>query len=185
MASSNASHTGRAVARATTLARHHEPGMVIDTRTRSSPPRLPVADRQAHPAHDVHLPQLHRPGPLPPAIVLPATPPRLRLTRPWRIRQRSTDVRPGNPIEPLPLQPIQDRARPPPRMLTAHLHNPRLDLRGHLMRTRQRPRALIRQARPTRDRHKRPSHTCTVWRATPNRRATSITVAPSRTSNTA
>ena len=67
------------------------------------------------------------------------------MTSPWRIRHRSIDVRPGNGIDALALEPEQDRARPPPRMRPAHLHDPRLDHRVHLMRTRQRPRAPIGQ----------------------------------------
>jgi hypothetical protein len=42
-------------------------------------------------------------------------------------------------------EPEQDRARPPPRMLTAQLHDPGLDARRHLMRTRQRLRRLVGQ----------------------------------------
>ncbi|HEX5304237.1 MAG TPA: hypothetical protein VFW50_45315 [Streptosporangiaceae bacterium] len=49
------------------LGADHEPGMVID-------PGHDLhfgAVREEHPAHHVHLPQVHRPRPLPPPVILP------------------------------------------------------------------------------------------------------------------
>ena len=70
MASARASHTGRAVARGTSLARDAEAGVVVDARH-----QLELgAVREIHPAHDVHLPELHGPGAFPATIVGPLAP---------------------------------------------------------------------------------------------------------------
>ena len=46
---------------------------------------------------------------------------------------------------PFALEPVTDRPRPPTRMRLAHLHDPRLDRRGHLVRTRTRHRRPVHQ----------------------------------------
>ena len=76
--------------------------------------------------------------------------------------------------------------RPPRRMRPPQPHDPRLHLRQHLMRARLWPRRPVRQpAQPPSFAYRR-SHPCTVCRATPYRRATSVTGTPSsRTSSTA
>ena len=53
------------------LRRHREPGVVIDPRHRFQ--LHPVGEVEA--ADHIHLPQLHRSGPLPPPIIRPTTPP--------------------------------------------------------------------------------------------------------------
>ena len=100
---------------------------------------------EAHAAHDVHLPQLHRPGPLPPPVVRPPSPPLTRgSTSPCRPEpDRSTTGPATAPPPPVPAG--TGSSATPPRMLPPHLHDPRLDHRRHLMRTRQRPRRPIRQ----------------------------------------
>jgi len=48
-------------------------------------------------------------------------------------------------INTLATEPMADRARPPTRMLDPQLHDARLDLRAHLMRTRTRHRRPVHQ----------------------------------------
>ena len=101
---------------------------------------------EAHAADDVHLPQLHRPGPLPTLVVGLLATPRLRGDQPVT-DQAPIDRRAArHRVDALTTQPVADRARPPTRMLDPHLHDPRLDLRGHLMRTRTRHRRAVHQA---------------------------------------
>ena len=57
-------------------------------------------------------------------------------------------------IHPLLAKVIPDSAQTPPRVHPAHLHHPLLHLSRHLMRTRPRPRTLIRQ--PTKPIHRIP-----------------------------
>ncbi len=100
---------------------------------------------QPDPAHDVHLPQLHRPGPLPTLVIRPPLLPLLRIHQAVA-NQRPIDRRPRrNPIHPLPLQVIANRPWTPTRMSTPHLHHPSLDLHRHLMRTRLRLRRPVNQ----------------------------------------
>gem|GEM_PF-5621124 len=123
----------------------HEPGMVIDT---GHDARFPPVD-QPHPTNDIHLPQLHRPRPLPPLVIGLLAPPRLRLDQPVA-HQTSIHRRPTRQRHhPLRLQPKQDRPRTPPRIRPAQLHDPRFDFGRHLMRTRQRLLRPIRQTRQT------------------------------------
>ncbi len=120
---------------------HAEPRVVIDPRHH----RHLGAIGEVEPADHIHLPQLHRPGSLPPLVVL-ATPPALgRLDqavahqRPIHRRQRRQR------IDPLLGQMEQDRALTPRRVRPAQLDNPRLDHRSHLMRARLRLGAPIGQ----------------------------------------
>ncbi len=129
------------------MRRNHEPGMIIDPRHDR---RLPPV-HQPHPTNDVHLPQLHRPRSFPPPIISLLTTSSLWLDQPVTnqtpIHRRTARQR----HHPLSLQPEQQRARTPPRMQPAQLHDPRLHHRRHLMRTRQRLGRPIRQTRqPTR-----------------------------------
>ena len=123
------------------LRAHDEPGVVIDA---GHDLDLGAAG-QVHPAHHVHLPQLHRPAPLPAPVILP---PPLALLR---IHQAMPDQRPVHrrpPRQrhhPRPLQLPADPRRPPPRMIPPHAHDPRLHRGGHLMRARRRPRRPVRQ----------------------------------------
>src|SRR3546814_6452707 len=70
-------------------------------------------------------------------------------------------------------------------MLHAQLHDPSLDLRGHLVRTRTWHRRLVHQPGQPMGRVA-PQPRCTDCRVTPKRSATSVTGTPSLiTSNTA
>lgn len=126
--------------------RDHEPGVVIDPRDDL---RLGPVD-QPDPADHIHLPQVHRDRPLPPAVVRALAPPGRgsdqALTDQAPVHRGPTRQR----LHTRPAQPVQDRARPPPRMLGPHRHDPRLDGRRHLMRARPRPaRAISQRAQPT------------------------------------
>jgi len=105
------------------------------------------AVHQLHTANDVHLPHLHRTRPFPPLVVRLLAVPRLRLdqtvTDQTPIHRRPTRPR----INPFRFEPEQDRSRTPTRVQAAELHNPRFDLRRHLMRTRTRRRHMIHQPR--------------------------------------
>ena len=127
------------------MSRHHEPRMVIDPRH----DRRLLAVCEHHPAHHVHLPQLHRPAALPAPVVgsLPAS--GLGLDQPMAhqaaIHRRPTRQRLHTPS----LEPEQQRARTPTRILPPQPHHQSLHLRRHLVRTRIRPRRRIRQPRQT------------------------------------
>jgi hypothetical protein len=123
------------------LGRHTEPGVIVDPGH-----HLQLgAIRQEHPTHDVHLPQLHRPGPLPPPVIRPAPPPLLRIHQTMAhqspIHRRTRRHR----LHPLLTQLIENPARTPTRMSPTHLHHPSLHPNRHLMRTRHRLRAPIHQ----------------------------------------
>jgi hypothetical protein len=104
--------------------------VVIDTRDEA---RLPAIGEE-HAADDIHLPELHRPGSFP-ALVVGAP-----LAASLHLDQAVTDQTaidrgpPRHRHHPVTLEAIPDRARPPPRMLAAQLHDARLDHRQHLMR---------------------------------------------------
>ncbi len=101
---------------------------------------------QVHPAHHVHLPQLHRPAPLPPAVILPPPPAFLRLDQAMA-DQRPVHRRPAwQRRRPFPLQLPPDPRRTPARMFPAQPDDPRLGHHSHLMRARLRPRGPVRQA---------------------------------------
>ena len=61
---------------------------------------------------------------------------------------------------------MTDRLRTPPRMLPTQNHDARLDVGGHLMRTRQRSRRTIGEPPRPWEAYVR-NHSCTVCRATP------------------
>ena len=81
-----------------------------------------------HPAHDVHLPELHRPEALPAAVVgaLPAA--LLRLDQ--AVTQEAAVHRgaPGEMLHTFAFEVMEQRPWPPARMLAAEGHDPRLDL---------------------------------------------------------
>ena len=107
-------------------------------------PLIAAAGRAPPPDH-IHLPQLHRPGPLPPAIVRPTAPPLLRRHQTMP-HQRPINTRPArHRANPVLFELVTDPARTPHRMHPPDLHNPRLSRRTHLMRTRMRPRRPITQ----------------------------------------
>src|ERR671910_205152 len=119
--------------------------MVID---RGDDARLPTI-REPHTPDDVHLPELHRPGPFPTLVISALLAPRLDFDQPVT-HQAAIDRRPPwHRHHPVTFEAMTDRARPPARMLTAQLHDARLDLGKHLMRTRPRHRRTIHQARQT------------------------------------
>jgi hypothetical protein len=100
---------------------------------------------QAHPAHDVHLPQLHRPGPLPPLPPPVPPPPRARVDQP-RPQQRSVDPRPRrHRRQPRPLGLVHQPPWAPPRMGPPPLQHRRLHRRRHLPRATHRPPGPILQ----------------------------------------
>ena len=124
------------------LRRHTKPRMVVQS---GDHPQL-SATHQIHPTHDVHLPQLHRPCPLPPPVISPTSSPLLRVNQPMTDQARSIDPR-RNRNHPLPLQVIVNRPRTPTRMSPTHLPDPRLNLHHsrRLMRTRIRLRRPVHQ----------------------------------------
>ncbi len=73
-------------------------------------------------------------------------------------------------------QPVQDGARAPPGMRTQR-STTRASAPAHLMGAPRRLARPVHQRRPS-PRWRTCSHSCTVWRATPLRRATSTAVAP-------
>lgn len=104
-----------------------------------------------HAADDVHLPQLHRPVPLPALVIRPLPAPHPRFHRPMpdqdpihRHPRRHRAHCPG------PLQHMNDPPRTPPRMHAPQLTHRRLHLGRSLMRTRGRPARPVSQARQTR-----------------------------------
>ena len=102
-----------------------------------------------HAADDVHLPQLHRPRPFPPLVIGAGLATRPHLDQPMTHQTPIDRTATRHRHHPVTLEAMTDRARPPPRMLTAQLHDPRLDRRRHLMRTRPRHRRPIDQPRQT------------------------------------
>ena len=122
---------------------HDQPGMIIDSRQALQ--MRPIAQRE--PAHDIHLPQLHRRGPLPPLPGILPTPPRTGLDHPGttqrpihpRLTRHRTHAPPGQLMHQTP--------RTPPPMLPAQLQHQRLDIRRHLRRRRPRSMRMILQAR--------------------------------------
>jgi hypothetical protein len=119
-----------------------EPRVVID----AGHDRRAGAVVEADPAGDVHLPQLHRPGPFPPPIVSPLPPPRHRRDQPMADQGPIDRRLRWHRIEALPAQLMTDRAWTPPGMVMTHLDDARLDHRRHLMRTRRRHRRPVHQA---------------------------------------
>ncbi len=157
-------------------------GVVIDPRHDL---RLgPIDD--AHPADDVHLPQLHRPRSFPPLVIRPLPLPSLRR---HQTRDESGNAPPTS-------APATDHT-PPDRARTGSCAAPTPDAPDASPRSAPRPPGpsdadtttawSCDPANPASPSAAyRRNHSCTVWRATPYRRATSVTVAPSlRTSNTA
>ena len=115
-----------AAARHTPVGRSPAPPRCADTTNRewSSIPVTTftsVAVGEVDPAHHVHLPQLHRPAPLPPPVVRPAPPPLgLGVDQPMA-HQRPIDRRPAPAPDRPPPGPADERirCRTPPRMLPA------------------------------------------------------------------
>ena len=105
IANANASHVGRAVARAHHQRRDTEPRVVIDP---GHDLRFATID-EPHPAHDVHLPQLHRPRPFPPLVVRLLASPRLRGDQPVT-DQTPIDRRPRPAPDRHPHGPADDRS---------------------------------------------------------------------------
>ena len=131
---------------------------------------------QHEPAHDVHLPQLHRRAALPPlprSGAPPAAPgvdqarPGPAPDRPPDSRRQRRHARPG--------QLDHDPPRTPRRMQPTHLQHPDLDHGRHLMRTRPRPVRPIRQPLQTAGLVPA-SHACSVCRDTPTRPRPPMTV---------
>ena len=121
------------------------------SRTSSSHPTptrsTPWTRRPGEPANDVHLPQRHRPVPFPPHMFTPLPFPACRNDQ-TMTDQTLMDRRPArHRIHPFQPELVTDRDRPPPLVRSPQLHNPGLDHRVHLMRTRQRPTGLIHQPR--------------------------------------
>ena len=125
------------------LGADHEPGVVIDAGDHLH--LRPIG--QVDPAHHVHLPQLHRPTPLPPPIVAAAPLTLGRIQQPVP-DQRPIHTRPArHRHDALPGQPIADPVRSPVPVLPPQPDHPHLHRRGHLMRTRPRPGRPVDQVR--------------------------------------
>jgi hypothetical protein len=100
---------------------------------------------QEYATHDVHLPQLHRPLPFPPAELLAALAPAAELDQAVAL-EAAVDGRArrdGVCAEAAEL--VLDPARPPPRMLPAQFADQRLELCDGLMGTAARAVRAIRQ----------------------------------------
>jgi hypothetical protein len=119
----------------------HETGVVIDARHDLG--LRPAGEPD--PAHDVHLPQLHRPAAFPTLVIGPLPLAGLRGDQPMADQTALDRSPPRQRLGPLPPQPGTDRPGPPPGMLSAQPHHPSLDDRVHLMRTRQRPTRAVSQ----------------------------------------
>jgi hypothetical protein len=144
------------------LGADHEPGVVIDPGDHLHLAAIAEVDT----AHHVHLPQLHRPAPLPPPEVRPPPPALGRLQQPVT-DQGPIPTRPArHRHETLPGQLIADSVRPPVPVLPPQPDHPHLGRRRHLMRTRPRPTTAVDQIRqPTISRipaqppvHRLPAH---------------------------
>ena len=98
---------------------------------------------QANAADDVHLPQLHRPAAFPALVVAAFAFARLGRDQPMANEAAIDRCASRQRHDPLPTETVLDRPRSPTRMLPAHLHDARLDLRAHLMRAGVRLRAPI------------------------------------------
>jgi hypothetical protein len=122
-----------------------EPGVIIQPGQCLG--RGPVG--QADPAHEVHLPQLHRRAALPalPRLPPPAVATGLDQTGPGQRPIHTGHTR--HRRHPAAVQLDHDPPRPPRRMQPPQLEHRRLDQRRHLMRTRPRPVRPIRQPRQT------------------------------------
>lgn len=97
-------------------------------------------------ADDVHLPQFHRPVPLPPDVITPAPASFAAIDQAVAaqdpIRRRDRRHSAGAAIA---AQLEHDPHRPPPRMIPTQRAHRRLHLRCRLMRTRHRPMRTIAQ----------------------------------------
>ena len=166
---------------------HHAPRS--QNREWSSIPDTIFASRpvgEPHPADDVHLPQLHRPGPLPPLVIRPLAPPRLGLDQPVT-HQTPIDRRPPRQRHDTLPAPADDRS----------CADPTPDAPGAAPRSAPRPPAASDADTTTASPTHPPAPPDPAPRTgaatdapsgalTPNRRATSVTVAPSfSTSSTA
>lgn len=106
--------------------------------------RLPPAAKH-HPAHHIHLPQLHRTERSPPLGVRLATLPSLRVDQ-TMTNQTSVDRRSARQIRlTITAALVQDPSRTATRMSAAKLRYPGLDHRRHLVRTRLKLGGLVDQ----------------------------------------
>ena len=97
------------------------------------------------PPDDVHLQQLHRFRPLPTLVIGSCPLAGLRRDQPMA-DQTAVDRRTArHRLDAVTDKLMADRARTPLRMRDPQLHDARLHLRWHLMRTRRRPRRRIDQ----------------------------------------
>jgi hypothetical protein len=101
---------------------------------------------RADPADHVHLPQLHRPAPLPALVIAaPPTAPPGRVNAPVA-HQRPIHTRTAwHRIHTFALQLVDDARRTPARVGVPQHQHPRLQLRGHLMWTPMRTRRAVLQ----------------------------------------
>jgi len=112
---------------------HDEAGVVVDAGEGLQ--FGPVGEHD--PADDVHLPQLHRPVPLPAHPVGPL--PFAGLDEPVT-QQRPVDRRARRRrVDPAAGDLMREPRRTPERMLAAQITHQRLDVGRHLMRARHRP----------------------------------------------
>ena len=119
-----------------------EPRMVID----AGHDLQLAAIGEPDPAHHVQLPQLHRPVPLPPPVVRPATPTGDRLDQ-LVADQGPVDRRPRRQrLATVTAQLVVEPPRPPVGMAPTQLTDPHLHLGGDLMRAAARTMRPVGQA---------------------------------------
>jgi len=120
------------------LGDHAEPRVVVDPGD-----HLALgAVFKCHPAHHVHLPQLHRPGALPSLVVLGPAPAGLVIDQPVA-DQAAVDRRAGGRLVQLPAQLGPMVLGPQPGWDLRNSGDPGLDLRRRLVRAPVRPRAAL------------------------------------------
>ncbi len=156
---------------------HAKPGVVIDPGQHLAF----RAVRQQHPTHHVHLPQLHRPAPLPALIgrQLLRAAPRLDQARPCATPDRSP-TRDGSGSTPSRASRCAIRAGPQPGRSRRSSSTRASTSARHLQRRSTRPVRPVRQPLQARLPHNGPTTHSTVSRCTPNFSATSVTRSPSR-----
>jgi hypothetical protein len=118
-----------------------EPGMVIDAGQKLEL----AAIGQPDPAHHIQLPQLHRPVPLPTAVIGLAAPAGDRLDQPLA-DQGPVDRRPRRQrLQPISAELVAQPPRPPVGMAPAQLTDPHLHRGGDLLGTAARTMGPVGQ----------------------------------------
>ena len=176
IASANARHTARPVARRTTLAdTQYREWSSTPVTTFSLRPRRSARPRRRCPSATAASARAAPTAGTRPGAACAAS----AAISPCRTRIRYTVIRDGTrPGQPSRPSSNAIRTRPPPRMLPAHLTHRRLHRRLGLPRTRRPAGVTSSPTRPDRRRGSAASQLCTACRDTPNRAATSTTLDP-------